>query len=72
VVRIEPGREGFLRLALKGTAEPEAFARKVVLGTGREGMGEPFVPNFVKDLPRERFTRPIRSIFPCCMGVGWW
>ena len=53
VTRIESAHDGLLRLALKGAAEPEAFARKVVLATGREGLGEPWIPDFVQGLARE-------------------
>jgi cation diffusion facilitator CzcD-associated flavoprotein CzcO len=56
VVRIEPAEDGLLRLPLKGAAEPEIFARKVVMATGREGLGEPYGPDFVQDLPRERWA----------------
>jgi hypothetical protein len=56
VTRIEPADDGLLRLPLKGAAEPEIFARKVVMATGREGLGEPYIPDFVQDLPRERWA----------------
>ena len=56
VTRIEPAGNGLLRLVLRGAAEPEVIARKVVLATGREGLGEPYIPDFVQDLPRERFA----------------
>ena len=56
VTRIEPAGNGLLRLALRGAAEPEVIARKVVLATGREGLGEPYIPDFVQDLPRERWA----------------
>ena len=56
VTRIEPAGNGLLRLVLRGAAEPEVIARKVVLATGREGLGEPYIPDFVQDLPRERWA----------------
>jgi FAD-dependent urate hydroxylase len=56
VTRIEPAADDLLRLPLRGAAEPEVLARKVVLATGREGMGEPCIPDFVQDLPRGRWA----------------
>jgi cation diffusion facilitator CzcD-associated flavoprotein CzcO len=61
VARIEPA-DGLLRLALHGAAEPEVFARKVVLATGREGLGEPHVPEFVAGLPRARWAHSAEPI----------
>ena len=55
VTRIEPA-DGLLRLALQGAHERQAFARKVVLATGREGLGEPHIPDFVQDLPHDRWA----------------
>jgi cation diffusion facilitator CzcD-associated flavoprotein CzcO len=48
--------DGLLKLELTGAGEPFALARKVVLATGREGLGAPQVPGFVKGLPRERWA----------------
>jgi cation diffusion facilitator CzcD-associated flavoprotein CzcO len=56
VTRIEPAEDGLLRLPLRGAAEREILARKVVMATGREGMGEPYIPDFVNGLPRERWA----------------
>jgi len=47
--------DGLLRLALEGTAEaPEPFVlcRKLVLATGRSGLGKATIPGFVAGLPR--------------------
>jgi FAD-dependent urate hydroxylase len=55
VTCIEP-EGGLLRLALAGAAENEIFARKVVMATGREGLGDVYVPDFVQALPRERWA----------------
>ena len=52
VTRIEPVEDGLLRLPLNGAAESEVYARKVVMATGREGLGESYVPPFVDQLPR--------------------
>jgi FAD-dependent urate hydroxylase len=68
VTRIEPAADGLLRLTLQGAAEPdvlarrEIFARKVVLATGREGLGEPYVPDFVGGLPRARWAHSAEAI----------
>jgi cation diffusion facilitator CzcD-associated flavoprotein CzcO len=56
VTHIEPAPNGLLRLALRGASEQEILARKVVMATGREGLGEPYIPDFVKDLPRGRWS----------------
>ncbi len=45
-----------LELAGPGTSASTLLARKVVLATGREGMGAPAIPAFVADLPRERWA----------------
>ncbi len=44
-----------LRLTLTGQGAREAsvLARKVVMATGRDGMGDPCIPGFVADLPRK-------------------
>ena len=55
VTRIEPA-DGMLALSLEGAAESEVYARKAVMATGREGLGEPHIPRFVENLPRERWA----------------
>lgn len=51
VLRIEP--EGaLLRLDLAGAAERSILCRRVVMATGRDGLGRPKIPSFVRDLPR--------------------
>jgi FAD-dependent urate hydroxylase len=62
VTRIEPAADGLLRLTLQGGASPGVLARKVVLATGREGLGEPYVPDFVRSLPRGRFAHSAAPI----------
>ena len=48
--RVKP--EGnLLRLSLSGVLTSTVFTRKLVFATGREGMGEPNIPDFMKDLP---------------------
>ena len=74
VTRIEPAETVCCALALRGAAKPEVIARKVVLATGREGLGEPVHPRF-RAGPAARalgtFVRS-RSTFPRCAGAEWW
>src|SRR6185295_957116 len=51
VTRIRPDH-GLLALDLIGGNEARILARKVVMATGREGLGRPAIPNFARDLPR--------------------
>lgn len=52
VLRITP-LDGLLKLQLTGAREEMILTRKVVMATGREGMGYPTIPDFVKNLSRE-------------------
>ncbi|WGF90261.1 NAD(P)-binding domain-containing protein [Marinivivus vitaminiproducens] len=47
-----------LRLALtgEGACEHSLLTRKVVMATGRDGLGTPAIPSFVKALPRSRWA----------------
>ncbi|HEX3402939.1 MAG TPA: NAD(P)/FAD-dependent oxidoreductase [Acetobacteraceae bacterium] len=51
VLRIRP-QDGLLALDLAGVGAPPILARKVVMATGREGLGRPSIPAFIGDLPR--------------------
>ncbi|TVQ38813.1 MAG: NAD(P)/FAD-dependent oxidoreductase [Geminicoccaceae bacterium] len=53
VTRVSP-EDGFLRLDLAGAGakEPFVLTRKLVMATGREGMGQPTIPPFVDGLER--------------------
>ena len=51
VTRISPC-DGLLALDLSGGDEPCILTRKVVMATGREGLGRPSIPDFARDLPR--------------------
>jgi cation diffusion facilitator CzcD-associated flavoprotein CzcO len=42
-----------MRLTLSGAREKSVLARKVVMATGRDGMGHPSIPGFVDNLPRK-------------------
>lgn len=39
--------------------EETLLARRVVLATGRDGLGGPWVPDWAHELPRERWTPPL-------------
>ncbi len=45
-------QDGLLALDLSGGDETCILARKVVMATGREGLGRPYIPDFMRDLPR--------------------
>lgn len=57
VTRIAPEGE-LLRVELGGPGAREAsvLARKVVMATGRDGLGHPNIPDFVEGLPRTRWA----------------
>ncbi|MFI4995474.1 MAG: NAD(P)-binding domain-containing protein [Hyphomicrobiales bacterium] len=44
--------DGLLRLELEGSADGFALCRKLVLATGRAGLGKACIPDFVSGLPR--------------------
>ena len=50
VLRIDP-LDGLLALELAGGGR--ILARKVVMATGREGLGQPRIPDFMRDVPRQ-------------------
>jgi FAD-dependent urate hydroxylase len=49
-----------VRLRVRATSEPQAeqtlWARRVVLATGRDGLGGPWWPEWAHDLPKDRWT----------------
>ena len=53
VRRVTP-LDGLLRLELAGPAAEEDFilTRRLIMATGREGLGQPSIPGFVAGLPR--------------------
>ena len=55
VTRVRP-HDGLLRLDLAGPGAREDFilCRRLVMATGREGLGAPNIPGFVEGLPRGR------------------
>jgi cation diffusion facilitator CzcD-associated flavoprotein CzcO len=51
-----------MRLRLNGAREDSVLARKVVMATGRDGMGHPSIPAFVAPLPDDRWAHSSDSI----------
>ncbi|MGJ7581092.1 NAD(P)-binding domain-containing protein [Variovorax sp. RHLX14] len=60
VLAIHPQADGTVRLALADDTRDgvpyEVFARHVVLATGRDGLGGPWVPDWAADIPRDRWA----------------
>ncbi|WVT75873.1 NAD(P)/FAD-dependent oxidoreductase (plasmid) [Sinorhizobium chiapasense] len=54
VTRIVPRTDGLLELEIAGGAKPAIITRKLVMATGRDGLGEPTIPDFVKGMERHR------------------
>ncbi|GAB3629811.1 FAD-dependent urate hydroxylase [Pandoraea terrae] len=53
VTRVTPRGDGVVALAVAGPdGDNTVYARHLVLATGRDGLGGPTVPPFVRDLPR--------------------
>lgn len=58
VERITPTGDGHVRLRVRdldGNGTETLLARRVVLATGRDGLGGPWVPEWANALPRERW-----------------
>jgi cation diffusion facilitator CzcD-associated flavoprotein CzcO len=54
VTRVVPRPDGLLELEIAGGAKPAIVTRKLVMATGRDGLGEPTIPDFVKGIERHR------------------
>ncbi|GAK71917.1 putative oxidoreductase [Agrobacterium rubi TR3 = NBRC 13261] len=54
VTRVIPREDGLLELEISGGNAPSIITRKLVLATGRDGLGEPTVPDFIKGLQRHK------------------
>ncbi|CAK7260198.1 MULTISPECIES: NAD(P)/FAD-dependent oxidoreductase [unclassified Shinella] len=54
VTRILPREDSLLELEIAGGARPSIVTRKLVMATGRDGLGEPTIPDFVKGMERHR------------------
>jgi cation diffusion facilitator CzcD-associated flavoprotein CzcO len=57
-----PAANGLFALDVAGAMEPVVHARKVVMATGREGLGAPAIPAFVETLPREYWAHSSDTI----------
>ena len=60
-----------LRLTLSGPGidDREVWARRVVLATGREGLGAPVLPDFIEMVPRDRWAHSSEAIdFTAMLG----
>jgi cation diffusion facilitator CzcD-associated flavoprotein CzcO len=57
---VQPRADGLVQLGLRdeaaGGAQYAVLARHVVLATGRDGLGGPWVPEWAQALPRERWV----------------
>ena len=57
ITEVLPGADGLVLLRLQADGrERQAWARRVVLATGRAGLGGPWVPQWVQRLPRSRWA----------------
>lgn len=57
VERIEPTPNGYVRLSLKNLESDEGshvLARRVILATGRDGLGGPWMPEWAQQVPADR------------------
>ncbi|MGF6177853.1 NAD(P)-binding domain-containing protein [Ensifer sp. 4252] len=54
----------FMRLTTtgKGARQTSVLARKVIMATGRDGMGHPSIPDFVSDLPAKFWAHSSHEI----------
>jgi cation diffusion facilitator CzcD-associated flavoprotein CzcO len=57
VTDVLPRGDGLVELALEASGQPmRAWARRVVLATGRAGLGGPVLPELAEALPRARWS----------------
>jgi cation diffusion facilitator CzcD-associated flavoprotein CzcO len=57
VTDILPRTDGLVQLSLRtASGDSQCLARRVVLATGRDGLGGPAVPAFVRGLPPQRWA----------------
>lgn len=54
VAGVQPRADGVVQLTVENNGAAQVvYARHVVLATGRDGLGGPWVPDFARQLPRE-------------------
>jgi cation diffusion facilitator CzcD-associated flavoprotein CzcO len=70
ILDVGPGDDGTILLRLRDRAgERRVSARRVVLATGRDGLGGPFIPEIFRDLPKSRWAHSSDVIdFPGLAG----
>lgn len=61
VERVEPGGD-LLRLHLSGAEKDSILTRKLIFATGRDGTGQPNIPNFVEGLPHRYWAHSAADI----------
>jgi cation diffusion facilitator CzcD-associated flavoprotein CzcO len=61
VDRVAPDGD-LLKLSLSGASEGEIWTRRVVLATGREGLGGANIPDFMNTVPKERWAHSSDNI----------
>jgi cation diffusion facilitator CzcD-associated flavoprotein CzcO len=61
VARIRP-LDGVVALDLVGSTATGILTRKVVMATGREGLGRPHIPDFMRELPRSLWAHTADDI----------
>ena len=54
VSRLLPREDGLIELEIAAGTSPGILTRKVVLATGRDGLGSPTIPDFVASIERHR------------------
>lgn len=73
VEAIEPTNEGHVRLQVRHQGALQTLlARRVVLATGRDGLGSAWLPPEAQHIPpASARTRPTCSMQPACMACAW-
>jgi cation diffusion facilitator CzcD-associated flavoprotein CzcO len=63
LVDFGPASDGTLLLTLQdGRGERRVAARRLVLATGRDGLGGPFIPELFRALPKARWAHTVEAI----------
>lgn len=66
---LRPGADGVVTLELLAPEGPRTvLARRVVLATGRDGLGGAQIPDFVHGLPRERWAHSSDPVDPAILA----
>jgi cation diffusion facilitator CzcD-associated flavoprotein CzcO len=62
VESVRPFSDDLLEISVAGSGEAPLLARHVVLATGRDGLGGPFVPGFAGTIARDRWAHSADDI----------